>query len=162
MSCSSTFLDQEKSDDSCDRSGDDCCDSQMICLREKSVPSSLSAVTACCPCSDSTFSSSAVVESSDTTVEDSTGEECSVCETRLLSPEDVAALSRQNDRLVTPSRQARLEREACKSWDLFYKRNETRFYKDRALDPQGVPGTDRGSGQSHPTRESKGGRWGRR
>lgn len=32
---------------------------------------------------------------------------------------------------VSPFRQAKLEKDAKKNWDLFYKRNGDRFYKDR-------------------------------
>ena len=33
--------------------------------------------------------------------------------------------------LVSEYKQQKLEKEAKKSWDLFYKRNKTNFYKDR-------------------------------
>lgn len=40
-------------------------------------------------------------------------------------------LAKQNGRVVTPFEAGKLEKEAKKNWDLFYKRNETRFFKDR-------------------------------
>lgn len=40
-------------------------------------------------------------------------------------------LARQNGRMVTAFEASKLEKEAKKNWDLFYKRNETRFFKDR-------------------------------
>jgi len=40
-------------------------------------------------------------------------------------------LDRQNSRLVDEFRARKFEREAKKHWDLFYKRNEDRFFKDR-------------------------------
>ncbi|OWR51004.1 hypothetical protein KGM_208847 [Danaus plexippus plexippus] len=33
--------------------------------------------------------------------------------------------------MITEARAARLEREAKRHWDIFYKRNETKFFKDR-------------------------------
>ena len=40
-------------------------------------------------------------------------------------------LEKQNTRLVTEFKASKLEAEAQKNWDLFYKRNETNFFKDR-------------------------------
>lgn len=40
-------------------------------------------------------------------------------------------LEKQNSRLVTEFKANKLEVEAQKNWDLFYKRNETNFFKDR-------------------------------
>ncbi|ETV88053.1 hypothetical protein H257_01422 [Aphanomyces astaci] len=37
----------------------------------------------------------------------------------------------QDKKLVAPFWQSKYEKEAAKSWDLFYKRNSTNFYKDR-------------------------------
>lgn len=34
-------------------------------------------------------------------------------------------------KLVTDFKQQKLEKEAQKNWDLFYKRNTTKFFKDR-------------------------------
>ncbi|KAM8967082.1 tRNA N(3)-cytidine methyltransferase METTL6 [Pelodytes ibericus] len=49
---------------------------------------------------------------------------------RSLTPEEAEKL--QNDRdLVSEFKQLKLENEAQKNWDLFYKRNSTNFFKDR-------------------------------
>jgi hypothetical protein len=48
-----------------------------------------------------------------------------------LEPDLVALLEKQNTRLVSEFRAVKLETEAKKSWDLFYKRNQTKFFKDR-------------------------------
>jgi hypothetical protein len=48
-----------------------------------------------------------------------------------LEPELLALLEKQNSRLVSEFRAVKLETEAKKSWDLFYKRNQTKFFKDR-------------------------------
>lgn len=40
-------------------------------------------------------------------------------------------LSPQFGQLCKPSTQVKLEHEARKNWDLFYKRNTTHFFKDR-------------------------------
>ena len=48
-----------------------------------------------------------------------------------LEPESVELLEKQNSRLVSEFRAQKLEAEARKSWDLFYKRNQTKFFKDR-------------------------------
>ncbi|KAG7173402.1 tRNA N(3)-methylcytidine methyltransferase METTL6-like [Homarus americanus] len=51
---------------------------------------------------------------------------------RTLLESEVEGLLRQDSRgLVGEFRQQKLEREAAKNWDKFYKRNETRFFKDR-------------------------------
>ncbi|OCT75929.1 tRNA N(3)-methylcytidine methyltransferase METTL6 isoform X1 [Xenopus laevis] len=51
-------------------------------------------------------------------------------ELRRLTSEEAEKL--QNDRdLVSEFKQLKLEREAQKNWDLFYKRNSTNFFKDR-------------------------------
>jgi methyltransferase-like protein 6 len=48
------------------------------------------------------------------------------------SPEEIEEILRkQNSRRVTAFEAAKLEKEAKKNWDIFYKRNETRFFKDR-------------------------------
>ncbi|RHY31731.1 hypothetical protein DYB32_003201 [Aphanomyces invadans] len=41
------------------------------------------------------------------------------------------ALLEQDTKVVPPFWQNKYEKEAAKSWDLFYKRNSTNFYKDR-------------------------------
>jgi hypothetical protein len=48
-----------------------------------------------------------------------------------LEPDLAALLEKQNSRLVSEFRAVKLESEAKKSWDLFYKRNQTKFFKDR-------------------------------
>jgi methyltransferase-like protein 6 len=53
------------------------------------------------------------------------------CSTKKLSVEEQRCLQQQDSRLVTPYKASMLERDAKKYWDLFYKRNETRFFKDR-------------------------------
>ncbi|XP_068081723.1 tRNA N(3)-methylcytidine methyltransferase METTL6 isoform X2 [Anabrus simplex] len=50
---------------------------------------------------------------------------------RELTDEERLLLEKQNSRLVTGYQAAKLERDAKKYWDLFYKRNDTRFFKDR-------------------------------
>lgn len=49
---------------------------------------------------------------------------------RVLTQEELIALN--SDRaLVSEFKQTKLEKEAQKNWDLFYKRNTTNFFKDR-------------------------------
>lgn len=49
---------------------------------------------------------------------------------RTLTPEETEKL--RSDRvLVSDFKQQKLETEAQKNWDLFYKRNTTNFFKDR-------------------------------
>lgn len=50
--------------------------------------------------------------------------------TRDLSAEETAKLQ-QDKNLVSQFKQNKLEIEAQKNWDLFYKRNSTKFFKDR-------------------------------
>lgn len=40
-------------------------------------------------------------------------------------------LEKQNSRKVSAFKAQKLEDQAARNWDLFYKRNETRFFKDR-------------------------------
>ncbi|XP_060104846.1 tRNA N(3)-methylcytidine methyltransferase METTL6 [Heteronotia binoei] len=49
---------------------------------------------------------------------------------RTLSPEEAEKLSKEQV-LVSDFRQLKLEKDAQKNWDLFYKRNSTHFFKDR-------------------------------
>lgn len=49
---------------------------------------------------------------------------------RVLSPEELRTLADERT-LVSDFKQLKLEREAQKNWDLFYKRNSTHFFKDR-------------------------------
>ncbi|XP_033208310.1 tRNA N(3)-methylcytidine methyltransferase METTL6 isoform X2 [Belonocnema kinseyi] len=48
-----------------------------------------------------------------------------------LTPEEIEKMRVQNSRLVSEFKANQLERDAQKHWDLFYKRNDTRFFKDR-------------------------------
>lgn len=49
---------------------------------------------------------------------------------RTLTPEEMEKL--RNDRVfVSDFKQQKLETDAQKNWDLFYKRNTTNFFKDR-------------------------------
>lgn len=48
-----------------------------------------------------------------------------------LTEEMKSMLEKQNSRIVSDFKAQKLEKEAQKNWDLFYKRNETRFFKDR-------------------------------
>ncbi|KAJ8960425.1 hypothetical protein NQ318_013707 [Aromia moschata] len=50
---------------------------------------------------------------------------------KRLTVEEQQRLSLQNSRMVSQHKARMLEVEAKKHWDLFYKRNETRFFKDR-------------------------------
>uniref|UniRef100_UPI00398F0E0F tRNA N(3)-methylcytidine methyltransferase METTL6 isoform X2 n=1 Tax=Pristiophorus japonicus TaxID=55135 RepID=UPI00398F0E0F len=49
---------------------------------------------------------------------------------RILTPEEAEKLVKDQN-LVSDFKQQKLEREAQKNWDLFYKRNSTNFFKDR-------------------------------
>lgn len=49
---------------------------------------------------------------------------------RVLSSEEEEKLKR-DQALVSDFKQQKLEKEAQKNWDLFYKRNSTNFFKDR-------------------------------
>ncbi|XP_042140501.1 tRNA N(3)-cytidine methyltransferase METTL6 isoform X5 [Peromyscus maniculatus bairdii] len=49
---------------------------------------------------------------------------------RVLSSEETEKLQR-DQALVPDFKQQKLEKEAQKNWDLFYKRNSTNFFKDR-------------------------------
>lgn len=50
---------------------------------------------------------------------------------KRLTPAEMDRIRAQNSRLVSEFRAIQLERDAKKHWDLFYKRNDTRFFKDR-------------------------------
>lgn len=50
---------------------------------------------------------------------------------KRLTPEEIDKMRAQDSRLVSEFRANQLERDAKKHWDLFYKRNDTRFFKDR-------------------------------
>jgi len=48
-----------------------------------------------------------------------------------LTENDLQQLEKQNSRMVSDFKADKLEKEAKKNWDIFYKRNETKFFKDR-------------------------------
>lgn len=50
---------------------------------------------------------------------------------KTLSTEEQQMLEKQNTRLVPEFKANQLEANARKHWDIFYKRNDTRFFKDR-------------------------------
>lgn len=50
---------------------------------------------------------------------------------KQLTPEELNKMRAQNSRMVPKHRAMLLEKDAKKYWDLFYKRNDTRFFKDR-------------------------------
>jgi len=50
---------------------------------------------------------------------------------RPLTAEEEELLKYQDTRKISERRQSQLESEARKHWDLFYKRNSTKFFKDR-------------------------------
>lgn len=50
---------------------------------------------------------------------------------KRLTEEELEKMRMQDSRLVSEFRANQLERETKKHWDLFYKRNGTRFFKDR-------------------------------
>ena len=50
---------------------------------------------------------------------------------RSLTTEEIETLKKHDSSLVSDFKRNKLELEAAKNWDLFYKRNKTNFYKDR-------------------------------
>lgn len=50
---------------------------------------------------------------------------------KQLTTEEETLLEKQNSRLVPEFKANQLELNARKNWDLFYKRNDTRFFRDR-------------------------------
>lgn len=54
-----------------------------------------------------------------------------VNERKVLTSEEQQMLEKQNSRLVNEFKSNQLEANAHKHWDIFYKRNDTRFFKDR-------------------------------
>lgn len=50
---------------------------------------------------------------------------------KCLTEEEKQQLERQNSRLIPEFKAEQLEKNAQKHWDLFYKRNDTRFFRDR-------------------------------
>lgn len=49
---------------------------------------------------------------------------------RIISPEEAERLAK-DPVLVSEFKKLKLEKEAQKNWDLFYKRNSTNFFKNR-------------------------------
>ena len=49
---------------------------------------------------------------------------------RVLTEEEEKKI-KDNSKIVSDFKQSKLEKEAQKNWDLFYKRNATNFFKDR-------------------------------
>lgn len=49
----------------------------------------------------------------------------------VLTEEMKEILEKQNSRMISDFKAQQLEAQAAKNWDLFYKRNETKFFKDR-------------------------------
>ncbi|XP_059056553.1 tRNA N(3)-methylcytidine methyltransferase METTL6 [Achroia grisella] len=50
---------------------------------------------------------------------------------KQLTDDERNRLESQNNRLIPEAKAAKLEREARRHWDIFYKRNETKFFRDR-------------------------------
>ncbi|KAK4019709.1 tRNA N(3)-methylcytidine methyltransferase METTL6 isoform X2 [Daphnia magna] len=50
---------------------------------------------------------------------------------RVLSEDEENKLKKQDQTLVSEFKSMKLEAEAKRNWDLFYKRNDTRFFRDR-------------------------------
>lgn len=50
---------------------------------------------------------------------------------KQLTQEEIEKMQAQDSRLVSVFRANQLEKDAKRHWDLFYKRNDTRFFKDR-------------------------------
>ncbi|XP_046975932.1 tRNA N(3)-methylcytidine methyltransferase METTL6 [Vanessa cardui] len=48
-----------------------------------------------------------------------------------LTDDEKLRLEQQNSRIIPEAKAAKLEREARRHWDIFYKRNETKFFRDR-------------------------------
>lgn len=55
-----------------------------------------------------------------------------------LTDDEKQRLEAQNSRLIPEVKAAKLEREAKRHWDIFYKRNETKFFRDRHWTTPGV------------------------
>ncbi|XP_063372461.1 tRNA N(3)-methylcytidine methyltransferase METTL6 [Cydia amplana] len=50
---------------------------------------------------------------------------------KALTEEEKQRLEAQNSRLIPETKAQKLERDAKRHWDIFYKRNETKFFRDR-------------------------------
>ncbi|CAH2068177.1 unnamed protein product, partial [Iphiclides podalirius] len=48
-----------------------------------------------------------------------------------LTDEEKQRLENQNMRVIPETKAAKLEKDAKRHWDIFYKRNETKFFRDR-------------------------------
>ena len=57
---------------------------------------------------------------------------------KQLSKEQKDALINQDSRKCDSFRAEKFQKESKKHWDLFYKRNETRFFKDRHWTTRGT------------------------
>lgn len=64
-------------------------------------------------------------------VEETSSSDTFVHRLKELSQEEIKLLQNQNTRLVPEAKATRLEKDAKRHWDLFYKRNETKFFRDR-------------------------------
>ncbi|CAK8689335.1 unnamed protein product [Clavelina lepadiformis] len=53
------------------------------------------------------------------------------CDERILTEDEINMLKNQDKKIVSEFKSIKLENEAKKMWDLFYKRNSTNFFKDR-------------------------------
>ncbi|XP_075164844.1 tRNA N(3)-cytidine methyltransferase METTL6 [Haematobia irritans] len=58
-------------------------------------------------------------------------EDIFTCAEKSLTDDEKKKLEEQNKRIIPEFKAQQLENQAQKHWDLFYKRNETRFFKDR-------------------------------
>ena len=79
------------------------------------------------------------------------GEDDGAAAAVVLTEKQKVLLEKQNSRLITEFKANKLEAEAQKNWDLFYKRNETKFFKDRhwtTREFQELLGTDISEGGS--------------
>ncbi|XP_060810543.1 tRNA N(3)-methylcytidine methyltransferase METTL6 [Amyelois transitella] len=50
---------------------------------------------------------------------------------KQLTDDEKKRLEEQNNRMIPESKAVKLEKEAKRHWDIFYKRNETKFFRDR-------------------------------
>lgn len=65
------------------------------------------------------------------TDETSNNEEVFVHRLKQLTDDEKKRLELQNLRLIPEAKAAKLDKEAKRHWDIFYKRNETKFFRDR-------------------------------
>lgn len=54
-----------------------------------------------------------------------------ISQLKILTEDEQQQLEKQNSRLISEYKAAQLEANARKHWDIFYKRNDTRFFRDR-------------------------------